>query len=132
MSSLDMAREIRKCLPETENIVVDYLSDYLVDDAGADEDVLQVTRNMLESFAESNPTALDELLKGLETLLSAHLNSRESVGGPRKLEKALEMGKTGAISNTISFTEGVDLESINKTKFVLQLSYSKILLTSIS
>ena len=118
MSSLDVAREIRKCLPEAENIVVDYLSDYLVDDAGADEDMLQVTRNMLESFAESNPSALDELLKGLETLLSSRLNARASVGGPRKLEKALEMGKTGAISNTISFTEGVDLESINKTKYI--------------
>ena len=116
MTSLDVAREIRKRLPETEDIVVDYLSGYLVDDAGADEDVLQVTRNMLESFAESNPTALDELLRELGGLLSARLSARTVVGGPRKLEKALEMGKTGAISNTITFTEGVDLESINKSK----------------
>ncbi|PAV21751.1 P-loop containing nucleoside triphosphate hydrolase [Pyrrhoderma noxium] len=94
MTSLDVAREIRKCLPETEDIVVDYLSGYLVDDAGADEDVLQRARG----------------------LLSARLSARTIVGGPRKLEKALEMGKTGAISNTITFTEGVDLESINKSK----------------
>ncbi|EJD04492.1 uncharacterized protein FOMMEDRAFT_122300 [Fomitiporia mediterranea MF3/22] len=120
MSSADVAREIRSSLPSTDDIVVNYISGYLVDDAGADEDVLQITRNMLESFAdaEGKPSALDELLTKLGKLLSARLSVRNAVagGGPRKLEKAMEMGRTGAISNTIAFSEGVDLESINKSK----------------
>ncbi|THH09415.1 hypothetical protein EW145_g2024 [Phellinidium pouzarii] len=116
MSSADVAREIRSGLPGTEEIVVDYLSGYLVDDAGEDEDVLQITRNMLESFANEQPAALEQLLTRLGKILEARLSARAKTSGPRKLEKALEMGKTGAISNTIAFTEGVDLESINKAK----------------
>ncbi|KAL5535075.1 hypothetical protein ACEPAF_3168 [Sanghuangporus sanghuang] len=119
MSAADVAREIRTSLPSTEDIVVNYLSGYLVDDAGTGEDMLQVTRSMLESFAEfeGKPSALDELLARLGTLLAARLNARNSVsGGPRKLEKAMELGKSSAISNTIAFSQGVDLESINKTK----------------
>lgn len=119
MSAADVAREIRDSLPSTEDIVVNYLSGYLVDDAGAGEDVLEVTRTMLESFAEfeGKPSALDELLTRLGTLLATRLNARNSVsGGPRKLEKAMELGKTGAIPNTIAFSQGVDLESINKAK----------------
>ncbi|KAL5534704.1 hypothetical protein ACEPAG_1168 [Sanghuangporus baumii] len=119
MSAADVAREIRTSLPSTEDIVVNYLSGYLVDDAGAGEDVLQVTRSMLESFAEfeGKPSALDELLARLGTLLAASFNARNSGnGGPRKLEKAMELGKSSAISNTIAFSQGVDLESINKTK----------------
>ena len=99
-------------------MIVDYLSNYLVDEASADEDSLQVTRDMLESFAESRPTALDELLATLGKILSSQLSQvvAQSRSGPRKLEKAMEMGKAGAMSNTLAFTEGVDLESINKSK----------------
>ncbi|KAI5120551.1 hypothetical protein M0805_000279 [Coniferiporia weirii] len=116
MSAADVAREIRGGLPGTEEIVVDYLSGYLVDDAGEDEDVLQITRNMLESFASERPSALEELLTRLGKILEVRLSARSKIGGPRKLERALEMGKTGGISNTIAFSEGVDLESINKSK----------------
>lgn len=119
MSAADVAHEIRSILPQTEEIVVDYLSGYLVDDAGEDEDVLQVTRNMLESFAESKPDALEQLLQKLGHVLEARLSARLNTNGPklqRKLDHAVEMSKTGAISNTIAFTEGVDLESINKSK----------------
>lgn len=118
MSAVDVAHEIRSSLPGTEEIIVDYLSGYLVDDAGEDEDVLQITRNMLESFAESRPDALEKLLQKLGSLLEARLNAKERTRGPKlqKLDRAVEMSKTGAISNTIAFTEGVDLESINKSK----------------
>ena len=118
MSAFDVAREIRSKLPGTEELIVDYLSNYLVDEASADEDSLQVTRNMLESFAESRATALDELIASLGKMLAAQLSqvAAQANVGPRKLEKALEMGKTGATSKTLAFTEGVDLESINKSK----------------
>lgn len=124
MSAADVAREIRTSLPGTEDIVVDYLSGYLVDDASAEEDVLQITRSMLESFADAagKPSKLDELITRLGTFIAARINARNAIagsvasGGPRKLEKAMEMGRTGAMSNTIAFSEGVDLESINKSK----------------
>lgn len=119
MSAVDVAREIRTKLPNTEEIVVDYLSGYLVDDAGEDEDVLQVTRNMLESFAESQPHMLEDLLASLGKILQARLNTRTNVGVPKllKLDKVMEMSKAGAISSTIALSGGVvDLESINKSK----------------
>lgn len=120
MSSADVAREIRTSLPRTEDIVVDYLSGYLVDDASEEEDVLQITRNMLESFAYDKPSALDELLTSLGKLLEDRLNARGKTVGPRKLEKALQMGMTGAMSNTHALSGGVDLESINKAKYASQ------------
>ena len=118
MSSIDVAHEIRSYLPETEDIIVDYLSGYLVDDASQDEDVIQVTRNMLESFARDRVDKLEELTKRLSQILEARINTGYRENGPRllKLDKVLRMGKTGAMSNTIAFTEGVDLESINKSK----------------
>ena len=120
MSTAEIAREIRSKLPGTEDLVVDYLSGYLVDDASADEDSMQVTRDMLESFAEKKPAALEELLKSLGTMLADRLAvqmSESSIAGPRRLERAMEMGKAGAMSNTLAFAEGVDIESINKAKW---------------
>ena len=120
MSAADVAREIRSCLPSTEDIVINYISGYMVDDASAEEDVLQIARSMLESFAdaEGKPSALDDLLARLGKVLAARLSARNAAAGagPRKLERAMEMGRAGAISNTIAFAEGVDLESINKSK----------------
>lgn len=116
MTSVEVAREIRTSLPKTEDIIVDYLSGYLVDDASEEEDVLQITRNMLESFAFDKPSALDELLVKLGKLLEARLNAKGKATGPRKLEKTLQMGKTSAMSNTLALAGGVDLESINKSK----------------
>ena len=87
-----------------------------MDDASEEEDVLQITRNMLESFAYDTPSALDELLVKLGKLLEARLSAKGKAAGPRKLEKALQMGKTGAMSNTLAFSGGVDLASINKSK----------------
>ena len=52
----DIAEAIREELPGTEEIIVQYLSGYLLDleDAAEDEDVLQVTRTILESAAPSS------------------------------------------------------------------------------
>lgn len=115
---MEVAQEIRSYLPETEDIIVDYLSGYLVDDASQDEDIIQVTRNMLESFARDRGNKLEELLRRLSQILETRINAASQENGPKllKLDKVLRMGKTGAMSNTIAFTEGVDLESINKSK----------------
>ena len=64
-------------------------------------------------------------LAALSALLQGQLTRRENAQtGPKllaklqRLDKVLDMSKAGAISNTIAFSEGVDLESINKGKCV--------------
>ncbi|KAL0064751.1 hypothetical protein AAF712_008298 [Marasmius tenuissimus] len=118
MSSEDIAEEIRTYFPDSEEVVVQYLSGYLVDDAGEEEDVLRVAREMLESLAGDQIDKLEKLMARLGDLLEDQLNARlKAQSGPKlqKLDKVMDMSKT-QISNTIAFGEGVDLESINKGK----------------
>ena len=127
MSSYDIAEKIRESLPGTEEILVQYLSGYLVDDASEDEDILQVARYMLESVAVDKPDVLEQLMSTLTSLLQDQLTRREKAqSGPKlqRLDKVLDMSKTGSMSNTIALSEGVDLESINKGKCVRRDHYS--------
>ncbi|KAI0271894.1 P-loop containing nucleoside triphosphate hydrolase protein [Russula aff. rugulosa BPL654] len=119
MSSYDIAEQIRDFLPGTEEILVQYLSGYLVDEASEDEDILQVARYMLESIAMDKPDVLEKLMATLSALLQDQLTHREKAqSGPKlqRLDKVLDMSKASSMSNTIAFSEGVDLESINKGK----------------
>ncbi|KAI0042134.1 P-loop containing nucleoside triphosphate hydrolase protein [Auriscalpium vulgare] len=119
MSSIEIAEQIRSSLPGTEEIVVQYLSGYLVDDASEDEDILEVARYMLESVTIGKEDALEPLMKSLTGILQERLVQREKArGGPKlqRLDKVMDMSKAGAMSSTIAFAEGVDLESINKGK----------------
>ncbi|EJD55360.1 hypothetical protein AURDEDRAFT_179121 [Auricularia subglabra TFB-10046 SS5] len=111
-----IAYEIRTAIPSADSVLVDYLSG-LIDDASAEEDVLQVTRDILQSPAEDNLQALDHLIRRLAAIVDAKQQASRQAG-PRltKLDKILDMSKTGGMSSTIQFTEGVDLESINKSK----------------
>lgn len=125
----DIGEAIREELPGTEEIIVQYLSGYLLDldDAAEDEDVLQVTRTILESAmpssSKSNRDAqLDGLVKRLGQMLEEPLNRRAeknkagAVNGLVRLDKVMDLSRA-AISSTIAFGgEGVDLESINKGK----------------
>lgn len=124
----DIAEEIREGLPGTDEIIVQYLSGYLMDlyDAAEDEDVLQVTRTILESAAPSSSRSngssqLDKLMEKLGKMLEEPLRKREvknlagKSNGLVRLDKVMDLSKT-AMSNTIAFGEGVDLESINKGK----------------
>ncbi|KAH9855813.1 P-loop containing nucleoside triphosphate hydrolase protein [Lenzites betulinus] len=129
VSSEDIAEDIRDALPGTEEIVIQYLSGYLLDldDAADDEDVLQVTRDILDSAIGSSSSQakkgdLDRLVQRLAELLEEPLTRREeknragSGPGLVRLDKVMDLSKTNVMSNTIAFTEGVDLESINKGK----------------
>ncbi|KAJ7585676.1 P-loop containing nucleoside triphosphate hydrolase protein [Mycena floridula] len=118
MSSEDLAEEIRSSFPAAEEVIVQYLSGYLVDDAGEEEDVLQVGRDILESLAGDEDDKLERLMLRLGELLADQLNARlRDKAGPKlhKLDKAMDMNQA-QMSNTIAFSEGVDLESINKGK----------------
>ncbi|KJA29324.1 hypothetical protein HYPSUDRAFT_32729 [Hypholoma sublateritium FD-334 SS-4] len=118
MSSEDIAEEIRASFPGTEEIIVQYLSGYLVDDAGEEEDVLYVAHEILKSVAAGRDDILDELMRRLGTLLEDQLNTRlKNKSRPKlqKLDKVMDMSKSH-LSSTIALSEGVDLESINKGK----------------
>lgn len=119
MSEYDIAEEIRATFPGTEEIVVQYLSGYLVDDAGEDEDILQIGRYILESIAgEEKRQELDTLMLKLEGLLDDQLKARQKNRTQpklQKLDKVMDMSKT-ALSKTLVMNEAVDLESVNKGK----------------
>jgi ATP-binding cassette subfamily F protein 3 len=120
MSSEDIAEEIRNSFPGTEEVIVQYLAGYLVDDAGEEEDVLYVAQEILKSVAAGRDDVLDALMRRLGELLEEQLNARlKNKSRPKlqKLDKVMDMSKSH-ISSTIALTEGVDLESINKGKFV--------------
>jgi ATP-binding cassette subfamily F protein 3 len=118
MLSDDIAKEIRDNFPDAEEVVVQYLSGYLVDDAGEEEDVLQIAGNILKSLAGDKLAALEKLMLALSDLLEKQFATRlKNKSGPKllKLDKVMDMSKT-QMSNTIALSEGVDLESINKGK----------------
>ncbi|KAF8575906.1 P-loop containing nucleoside triphosphate hydrolase protein [Ramaria rubella] len=119
VDAIDIAEQIRDALPGTEEIIVQYLSGYLVDDAGENEDTLQITRNILESaVADGEDDALERLLTRLSDMLEVQIKARSQSRTPvlRKLGNIMDMSKAGAMSNTIGLSQGVDLESINKSK----------------
>lgn len=123
--SLDIGDEIRSVFPDTDETIIDYVSgyvDYAVED-DTEEDIIGVVRELLESFARGHESALDALLAKLESYLEEVMKSKPKSKGPKltRLDRVLDMSKT-AMSNTISLTEGVDLESINKSKCVLVYS----------
>lgn len=93
-----------------------------MDDAGEEEDILQVARHMLESLAENQGDIVDKLMTRIGELLEDQLNARAKIeSGPKltKLDKVMDLSKAWAMSNTIALGgEGVDLESINKGKWV--------------
>ncbi|KAI0641150.1 P-loop containing nucleoside triphosphate hydrolase protein [Trametes meyenii] len=129
VSAEDIAEDIRNALPGTEEIIIQYLSGYLLDldDAAEDEDVLQVTRDILDSAIGSSSSLskkgdLDGLVERLAEQLKDPLARREEKNragrgtGLVRLDKVMDLSKANVISSTIAFTEGVDLESINKGK----------------
>ena len=124
MSSEDIAEEIRTSFPGTEEVIVQYLAGYLIDDAGEEDDILQVAHDILASVAGDKEDILEKLMLKLGDLLEEQLNVRlKSRSGPKlmKLDKVMDMSKT-QISSTIGLSEGVDLESINKGKWVFFFS----------
>ncbi|KAF9015383.1 P-loop containing nucleoside triphosphate hydrolase protein [Cyathus striatus] len=110
MSAEDIAEEVRSSFPDAEEVIIQYLSGYLVDDAGEEEDVLQIANNILQSLAGDRQDILEKLMNKLGDLLEDQLNARLKNSLRPKLQNKSQ------ISSTIALSEGVDLESINKGK----------------
>jgi hypothetical protein len=81
---LNVAEQIRESLPGTEDILVQYLSGYLVDETSKDEDILQVAHYMLEFVAMDEPDILEHLMAAFSALLQVQLTRRENAQtGPK-------------------------------------------------
>jgi ATP-binding cassette, subfamily F, member 3 len=79
--------------------------------------VLQIAENILRSAARGRDEAVSEVMSRLQAMTRNVLEAGARANGPRltKLEHVMDMSKA-AMSSTIAFTDGVDLESINKSK----------------
>ena len=117
--AIDIEEEIRTALPGSDEIVVQYVAGYLADEEDYDEDALELTRTFLESFAQGREAALDRLIERLGDLLAEKLSvNKKTAPTLLRLDRVLDMSKTGGMSTTITMGEGVDLESVNKAKCV--------------
>ncbi|KIJ60082.1 hypothetical protein HYDPIDRAFT_161305 [Hydnomerulius pinastri MD-312] len=129
MSSLEIAEEIRSAFPGTEELIVQYLSGYLVDDAGEEEDVLQVANDILDSLGMDRPDVVQKLMDTLRDLLSDQLAARaRNSARPKlmKLDKVVDLSTAGAMSNTIGLGEGVDLESVGKSTLLRHIAMREV------
>ncbi|KDQ17743.1 hypothetical protein BOTBODRAFT_53272 [Botryobasidium botryosum FD-172 SS1] len=119
--SHEIAFAIRDAFPPAtvEETVVQYISGMLVEEDDDSEDVLEVAKMMLESaVTDGHEAALATLFARLSVLHQAKMREVAQTA-PKKLmrlDKAVDMSKGSAMSKTIGFAEGVDLESVNKAK----------------
>lgn len=77
-----------------------------------------MARSILDSVSKGREDVAKHLMIRVESILHSFYVERRNTEQSLlvKLDKVLDMSKTGALSNTIAFAEGVDLESINKSK----------------
>lgn len=118
--STEVAFEIRDAFPPgtVEEILVQYLSGLFEDPDEEPDDIMQVMQDMLESAVDGHEKELQVLLEQLRTEIQSKTSvaSRQQRPALLRLDNVVDMSKAGALSNTIGFSEGVDLSSINKGK----------------
>lgn len=116
-TNMEFADQVRERLPDIDETVLDYIDGYVNDEDSLDEDMRTVVYQLLESFARSRPNVLEELLKTLDGLLEQKYKDKPRSNAPKltRLDRVMEMSKS-SMSKTIALSEGVDLESINKSK----------------
>jgi ATP-binding cassette, subfamily F, member 3 len=114
---MDFGELIREKLPDIDETVLDYVDGYVNDDDSLDEDIPAVVHELLESFARGKEGVLEELLSSLNIHLEQKYKDNPRNNAPKlmRLDRVMDMSKSG-MSKTIALAEGVDLESINKTK----------------
>jgi ATP-binding cassette, subfamily F, member 3 len=118
-AAMDFGDEIRENLPEIDETVLEYVEGYVNDEDSLDEDIPSVVYELLESFARGKEGVIEELLRKLDLFLKEKYKDKPRNNAPKltRLDRVMDMSKTG-MSKTIALAEGVDLESINKSKFV--------------
>lgn len=118
----EIAFKIRDAFPPStvDELVVQYLAGLNVDTDEEPEDIISVTKAILESAVPQahHAAALRQLVAELAKEVQESAAKRVAHARPAllRLDNVVDMSKGGAMSNTIGFSEGVDLSSINKGK----------------
>jgi ATP-binding cassette, subfamily F, member 3 len=116
----DVAFEIRDALPPgtIDEVVVQYLSGLYEDPDEEPDDVLKLTKEMLQSAVRGHAQELQGLIQRLTERMQAKALTRSAQQRPTltRLDNVIDMSKAGALSSTIGFNESVDLSSTNKGK----------------
>lgn len=113
----EVAEHIRDALPDTEEIIVQYLAG-LYEDADEDFDnITSLTHDMLESFGRSDPAAFQGLMDELSKILrSKEKTHQQQYGELTRLDRVMSMNNRNMLSNTMKMGDAVDLSSVNKGK----------------
>lgn len=118
----EVAFKIRDAFPPgtVDELVVQYLAGLNVDTDEDPEDIVVVTKAILDSAVPhaQHSSARNQLAAELAADVRATASKRVMNARPtlQRLDNVIDMSKSGALSNTIGFSEGVDLSSINKGK----------------
>ncbi|WRT63872.1 uncharacterized protein IL334_000798 [Kwoniella shivajii] len=111
-----VASDIRRTFPRTDEVVVSYISGLIEDEDEEVEDIVDMTRGMLDSPGESSKDgkALDDFMSRLLTYLESQSSKRiRKTNVATKLDKTIHM-RSQAMSATIAMSGKVDLESNTK------------------
>ncbi|EOR04146.1 hypothetical protein J056_002224 [Wallemia ichthyophaga EXF-994] len=114
--SFQVADSIREILPDTDELVVEYLAGYLTDEDVEESDILHSLALPMLASASVKATHDRSLLEQLEKMLQPLLPHRESLqpSEPAKLENAFSMRAADSMSKTVALEGSVDLESATK------------------
>ncbi|WVR03646.1 hypothetical protein IAU60_000641 [Kwoniella sp. DSM 27419] len=107
-----VASDIRKTFPRTDEVVVSYIAGLVEDEDEEVEDIVDMTRGMLDGVAGSSKDGelLDDFMARLVTYLESQSSKRvRKTNIATKLDKTVHM-RSQAMSATIAMSGKVDLE----------------------
>ncbi|WVW81988.1 hypothetical protein I302_103993 [Kwoniella bestiolae CBS 10118] len=111
-----VASDIRKTFPKTDEVVVSYIAGLVDDEDEEVEDIVGMTRGMLDNIGEGSKDAkvLDDFMARLLSYLESQSSTRiRKSTVATKLDKSVHM-RSQAMSATIAMSGKVDLESNTK------------------
>ncbi|KAL7419557.1 hypothetical protein Q5752_005468 [Cryptotrichosporon argae] len=110
-----VATDIRRTFPRTDDVVVSYISGLVDDEDEEVDDIVEMTRGMLQGGPSSSDNKLlDDFIARLQLYLASQSSKRvRRTTTATKLDKTVSMRNTG-LSATIAMSGTVDLDSVNK------------------
>ncbi|KAL1406372.1 hypothetical protein Q8F55_008071 [Vanrija albida] len=110
-----IASDIRKTFPQTDEVVVDYIEGLVEDEDEEVDDIVEMTRGMLQGGpSSSNNKSLDDFMDRLIKYLESQSSKRvRRATTATRLDKTVDM-RSQKMSATIAMSGTVDLDSVNK------------------
>ncbi|GFZ42543.1 Probable ATP-binding cassette sub-family F member 3 homolog [Saitozyma sp. JCM 24511] len=110
-----VASDIRRTFPRTDEVVLSYIAGLVDDEEEEVDDIIEMTRGMLQSGpSQSDTKALDDFIGRLVTYLESQSSKRiRKAPTVTRLDKTINM-RSQVMSATIAMSGKVDLESNTK------------------